>query len=84
MKINRTVDRTISILELISNNPDGLTLNEISEALQIPTSSTFDILQTLLINDMIHKIQPYSKRYILGTKTFMIGSRYNVPTSDTV
>ncbi|OOB78687.1 MAG: hypothetical protein ATN33_04845 [Epulopiscium sp. Nele67-Bin001] len=76
MKINRTVDRTIAMLEIISNHPNGLTLNEISDAMQIPISSAFDILHTLIDNDMIQKLHPKSKIYVLGVKSFMIGSKY--------
>ncbi len=81
MKTNRTVDRTIAMLELISNNSQGLTLQEISETLQIPTSSAFDILHTLIDNDMVQKVQPPAKVYVLGVKAFMIGSKYVVPNN---
>lgn len=47
MKLNRTALRTIKILEYIANQKDGCTLLEITEALDIPKSSAFDIVKTL-------------------------------------
>ena len=53
MKLNRTALRTIKILEYIANQKDGCTLLEITEALDIPKSSAFDIVKTLLYKKMI-------------------------------
>ena len=50
MKVNRTALRTIEILEYIAKSQDGVSLLEIAQALDIPKSSVFDILKTLLYN----------------------------------
>ena len=52
MKLNRTALRTIKILEYIANQKDGCTLLEITEVLDIPKSSAFDIVKTLLYKKM--------------------------------
>lgn len=76
MKINRSIDRSIKILELISQSPRGLTLAEIQKLLDMPKSSAFDIVQTLLASNMIapHHFDP--KRYVIGIKSFIIGNSY--------
>lgn len=76
MKINRTIDRSIKILELISQSSRGLTLAEIQKLLEMPKSSAFDIVQTLLGANMIapHHFDP--KRYVMGIKSFIIGNAY--------
>ena len=49
MKINRTTQRTIEILDLIASSQDGLTLNEIAKELNMPKTSAFDILEICCI-----------------------------------
>ena len=49
MKLNRTALRTIKILEYIANQKRWDVLcQKITEALDIPKSSAFDIVKTLL------------------------------------
>lgn len=76
MKVNRTVDRAISMLELLSYSPDGLTLNEICEEMDIPKSSAFDILHTLLNRHMVENVGKDIKSYRIGVKSFVIGNQY--------
>ncbi len=76
MKINRTVDRAISMLELLSYNEEGLSLNEICEAMEIPKSSCFDILHTLVSTNMVEPIGRDGKSYRIGVKSFIIGNQY--------
>lgn len=76
MKINRTVDRAINMLELISNHPEGMSLNELSEIMEIPKSSCFDILHTLISNDMVEPVGRDGKTYRIGVKAFVIGNQY--------
>lgn len=75
MKINRTALRTIEILEYISKSKDGCTLLELSTKMDIPKSSAFDIVKTLLFKKMI--VEDYSSgkmRYRMGIHSFVIGS----------
>lgn len=75
MKLNRTALRTIKILEYIANQKDGCTLLEITEALDIPKSSAFDIVKTLLYKKMIVEDQNHGKlKYKMGINAFIIGS----------
>jgi DNA-binding IclR family transcriptional regulator len=76
MKINRSIDRSIKVLELVSQSARGLTLVEIQKLLEIPKSSAFDILQTLLAANMIMPNHFDSKRYVIGIKSFIIGNAY--------
>lgn len=76
MKINRTVERAVNMLDLISNHPEGLSLNELSEMMEIPKSSCFDILHTLVSSDMVEPIGREGKIYRVGVRTFVIGNQY--------
>lgn len=76
MKTNRTVDRFVNMMELIANHSDGISLNEISEVLNIPKSSCFDILHTLIGRDMVEATGYDGKTYRVGVKSFLIGNRY--------
>lgn len=76
IKVNRTTQRTIEMLELIASNPKGLTLNEIVTSMDIPKSSGFDILHTLAYLNMVEKVDEDGKTYKIGAKSFVIGSKY--------
>lgn len=76
MKMNRTVDRAITMLDLMSNHQEGMSLNEISEMMEIPKSSCFDILHTLVSNDMVEPIGRDGKIYRIGVRSFVIGNQY--------
>ena len=47
MKLNRTTLRTVDILKMVSKKPDGITLDEICEKLELPKTSAYDIITTL-------------------------------------
>ena len=74
--MNRTVIRSLTILNLISKRRDGITLKEISETLKIPKSSSFDIVQTMLSEKLIETNKYNDKMYVLGSKAFCIGIKY--------
>jgi DNA-binding IclR family transcriptional regulator len=76
MKVNRTAKRTIDMLELISKNPKGLSLNEIVNIMDIPKTSAFDILHTLVQLEMVELLDTRSKLYSIGVRSFMIGNSY--------
>ena len=46
MKLNRTTLRTVDILKMVSKKPDGITLDEICEKLELPKTSAYDIITT--------------------------------------
>lgn len=76
MKYNRTAMRTIEMLELISDHPNGLSLAEITGIMDIPKTSAYDILVTLEHMQMVEMIDERSKVYGLGVKSFVVGSKY--------
>ncbi|MGL4732269.1 MAG: IclR family transcriptional regulator [Fusobacteriaceae bacterium] len=76
MKINRSVERSMEILKFISSRNEGVTLKEIISELDIPKSSAFDIVQTLIYTDMINVIEGVQNRYVIGLETFRIGLSY--------
>lgn len=76
MKHNRTLIRTIKILELLASSKQPLTLSEIIEELKIPKSSTYDILSTLVYTNSIEIADINRKSYSIGPKSFHIGISY--------
>lgn len=81
MKENGAVKRILSILELVSNNPQGLTLGEIHRKLGMPKSTAYDILQTLYAYDAVYYKNPDLKNYVIGSRMYAIGSVYTVNSS---
>ncbi|MBN2503854.1 MAG: helix-turn-helix domain-containing protein [Bacilli bacterium] len=76
MKENRTVNRILSILELIAKHDEGLTLGQIYRILDMPKATAYDFLQTLYKADAIYYKDPRLKNYVIGSKMFAIGSVY--------
>jgi len=77
MKVNRTVSRTVEILELIASTEHELTLSDIAKALTMPKTSTFDILETLVHMNMLYTKENGVKTYKIGVKAYSIGSNYS-------
>lgn len=71
--LNRTLSRGLEMLELLSENPDGLELHQVAKAMQMPKSSALNLLHTLLSYKYVRKIDG-SPRYQLGLKLFEVGS----------
>jgi len=49
------LDRSLDILELLSNTPSGLTLSELSQQLEAPKNAVFRITQTLLARSYLSR-----------------------------
>ena len=77
MKINRTTQRTVEILELIASTDRELTLSDIAKELSIPKTSAFDILETLVHSNMLYTKENGIKTYKIGVKAYSIGSNYS-------
>ncbi|MCL2558880.1 MAG: IclR family transcriptional regulator [Turicibacter sp.] len=77
MKINRTVERAVEILELIASTDRELTLSDIAKELEMPKTSTFDILETLVHSNMLYTKENGIKTYKIGVKAYSIGSNYS-------
>lgn len=74
--MNRTVERTFAILQLIADNQQGITLQEIANEMGMAKSSAFVIVQTLLELNYITTVQNNNKKYCLGIETFSLGMKY--------
>lgn len=76
MKLNRTTQRTIEILKLVSKNPEGITLDDICEKLELPKTSAYDIATTLAAMGMINVDRGQRQRYTIGLTAYRIGINY--------
>ena len=74
MSKSRAATRTILILEYIAKEKKGVTLSDIANELDIPVTSTSDIVKALLDIDMIEIIDERSKVYGIGVKAYYIGN----------
>lgn len=74
--MNRTVARAMQILQIVSKNNDGTTLQEIADELDIPKSSAYVIVQTLLSEHYLTTMRYNDKKYRIGLKLFTLGMRY--------
>ena len=76
MAFSKTVEKTLRILELISNSPEGITLSNIYKTLDLPKATVYDILQTLYKEDAIYYKDQNLKTYVIGSKIFAISQAY--------
>lgn len=75
-KMNRTVERALTILQLIANSDNGITLQEIADKMAIAKSSAFVIVHTLLELNYIKTVINNDKKYCLGIESFKLGMKY--------
>ena len=77
--MNRTVERTFAILQLIAESKGGITLQEIANEMEMAKSSTYVIVQTLLELNYITTVQNNNKKYCLGIARmrFVFGHVYS-------
>lgn len=73
MKLNKSAARTVDVLELIAKSEAPMTLLEIEKALQIPKSSTFELVYTLVQKGFIEKVD---NKFTLGVHAFQISVLY--------
>lgn len=73
---NRSVKRSIEILEMISRSKHGISLKEIMDGLHIPKTSAYDIVKELLDGKMAVESRGEINRYKIGLKAFQIGNEY--------
>jgi DNA-binding IclR family transcriptional regulator len=77
---HRTVDRVVSILELLANNSEGISFSEISRILSMPKSSLHPVLHTLCKRRLVH-FKTKEQKYVLGDLMFSLGSNYVADSS---
>lgn len=76
MKINKSAARVADILELLANSEESIGITEISNLLDIPKSSTFDIVYTLVEKGFLEVADKRLRTFKLGLKTFTIGAAF--------
>ncbi len=76
MKLNRTTQRTVEILKLVSRNPEGITLDDICEKMELPKTSAYDIVTTLAEMGMVNVDRGQRQRYTIGLMAYRIGINY--------
>lgn len=76
MKLNRTTQRTVEILKLISKHSGGVTLDTICGKLNIPKTSAYDIVTTLVQMGMVNVDRGQRKFYTIGLTAYRIGINY--------
>lgn len=74
-KINRSAARAIDIIDLISENREAMTIAEISRTLDIPKSTAFDLVYTLVDRGYL-VVDTKNKTFNLGLRLFQAGARY--------
>lgn len=67
--------RVIKILELLMNEPEGMTLTEIARGCDMPKGSISPILHTLTAYKLL-KSDAVSGRYSIGIRCYEIGNEY--------
>lgn len=72
-KLIQSVLRSNQILDIVSNNQDGICLKDIAKKLELGSSTVFYLIHTLIYNNFI--IQSNNK-YKLGPKNLQLGNSY--------
>ncbi|WP_260288671.1 IclR family transcriptional regulator [Peribacillus aracenensis] len=75
VKLNKSASRVMDILVLLSREDQPLTVSEISRELNVPKSSTFEILTTMVEKGFL-QVDDHLKTYKLGLKLFEVGAAY--------
>jgi IclR family KDG regulon transcriptional repressor len=73
-EVVQSVERTLSIIEVLSEYEDGLGLTEISEKVALHKSTVHRLLYTLMVKGYVHQNEETNK-YKLTLKLFEIGSK---------
>ncbi|WP_338553651.1 IclR family transcriptional regulator [Paenibacillus sp. KS-LC4] len=74
--MNKSAERVVDLLILLSKKNAPLTLNEICSELSLPKSSGFELVQTLLFKGFIEMDDARLKTYRLGIGAFEAGIAY--------
>lgn len=75
-RVNKSAERALDLLVLLAKNGSALTLNEICTAMELPRSSGFELVQTLLYKGFIEFDDVRLKTYRLGLGAFETGMAY--------
>lgn len=76
MKLNRTTLRSVEMLKLIAKYPEGITLDEICQVMEIPKTSAYDIATTLVETGMLNLTKGQKQKFTIGLTAYRIGVSY--------
>ncbi|GAA4714763.1 IclR family transcriptional regulator [Brevibacillus fulvus] len=76
IRLNKSAERVVDLLVLFAKCGTSLTLNEICTQLNLPKSSGFELVQTLLYKGFLEMDDPRLKTYRLGIGVFETGMAY--------
>jgi IclR family KDG regulon transcriptional repressor len=71
-KLNSSIDKTLSILEAISQNAKGMSLADVVKAVGIPKTTAHRILEILAAREYV-AWSPENEKYSIGIKALEIG-----------
>jgi IclR family transcriptional regulator, acetate operon repressor len=69
------VDRCLSLIEMLADAPDGMSLGSLAYQLELPKSATHRLLQTLMVRGYVAQ-DGASQEYSLSLKIALLGFRY--------
>jgi DNA-binding IclR family transcriptional regulator len=71
----KSADRTIVLLEALANSPHAMTLTELQQAMGVPKSSLYMLLQTLVARGWLHSDARLGT-YGIGVRALLVGTSY--------
>ena len=71
----KSADRTIVLLEALANSPHAMTLTELQQAMGVPKSSLYMLLQTLVARGWLHSDTRLGT-YGIGVRALLVGTSY--------
>lgn len=72
---HRTTSRILDILETVALHPEGISLSEIAQNLEVPKSSIHPVLATLSMRNYL-KANKKEQRFFLGENLFVLGNKF--------
>lgn len=69
----QSIERAVAILEAVANDPDGITLAEVSAQLGLHNSTVFHLIKTLATLGIVEQL-PGTKQYRVGSRLFMLAA----------
>lgn len=72
---HRTTNRILDILETVAIHPEGISLSELAQNLEVPKSSIHPLLATLAERNYL-KANKKEQRFFLGENLFVLGNKF--------
>ena len=74
VRMNRSVQRIVSLLKMLAQDRQGMTVSELASSTGLPESTVYRLLQTLSSEGMAERAADGSGRYRMGLEMFRLGS----------